>query len=117
MVMAGALSEIFGLQTCTTLVFVGIAIDWLEDLMNQSHGPALHLRAVHIAVFAKAESRARGCSPIFSSTVSANQFAVCNNVGIIPPEILISAGSFHYLAVGSGAGTVESSLLIAKSRV
>jgi hypothetical protein len=85
--------------------------------MNQSHGPAPHLRAVQIAVFAKAESRARGCSPIFSSTVSANQFAVCNNVGIIPPEILISAGSFHYLAVGSDAGTVERSLLMAKSRV
>ncbi|HWY58082.1 MAG TPA: hypothetical protein VNZ03_26700 [Terriglobales bacterium] len=41
--MAGALSGILGLQTFTTLVFVGIAIDWLEDLMNQLHGPALRL--------------------------------------------------------------------------
>src|ERR1700745_4504967 len=54
MVMASELSAILGLQMRTTLVFVGMAIDWPEDLTN--HGPAPRLQAPRIAAFVNVET-------------------------------------------------------------
>jgi hypothetical protein len=119
MVISRELSAILGLQMRTTLVFVGIAIDWPEDLTNQPHGPVLRLQAARIAAFANAETRAAACAPFLRIQYlpinlppqqHQDHSARDPNIGgLIPLD--------SHLSVGSGAGTVERSLLMAKSRV
>jgi len=115
--MAGALSEILGLQTCTTLVFVGMAIDWPEDLTN--HGPAQCLQAPPIAAFVNVETTTLAAPPFLRLKYLPIYLPLQQRPdhpardpslgGLIPLD--------SYLSGGSGAGTVERSLLMAKSRV
>jgi hypothetical protein len=117
--MARELSAILGLQMRTTLFLVGIAIDWPEDLLNQPPGPALHMQPAQIAAFANAEMRATACAtflrlqylPINLPPQQHQDHSARdpNISGLIPLD--------SHLSVGSGAGTVERSLLMAKSRV
>jgi hypothetical protein len=96
----------------TTLIFVGIAIDWPEDLIN--HGPALRLQASRTlkrAPLAAPPSLRLQYLPFNLSLQQCPDHSARNPDlgGLIPLD--------SYLSVGSGAGTVERSLLMAKSRV
>jgi hypothetical protein len=117
MFMAPELSATLGLQMRTMLVFVGMAIDWPEELTN--HGPALRLQAPRIAAFANVET-----TPLAAPPSLRLKYLPINLPLQQRPDhsarnpslgVLISLDS--YLSVGSGAGMVERSLLMAKSRV
>ena len=101
----------------TTLIFIGIAIDRPEDPTN--HGPALRLQAARIAAFANAETRAPGRAPTSAPSVSANQFVTATMSGSSArnPDLGGLIPLVSYFSVGSGAGTVERSLLMARSTV
>jgi hypothetical protein len=106
MVMARELSAILDLQICTTLVFVGRLAG---GLTNEPYGPAVRLYVARIAAFANAERLQY--LPINLSLQQCPDHSARNPDlgGLVPLD--------SYLSVGSGAGTVERSLLMAKSRV